>query len=656
MLPEPRPESTAVSKDARIRHGIHALALAASTALALLVLACLAFPDAFPWAARVFAGCGFLFTVGVTVRTDRRRSHDVSRSLKELEQDFIDLERSDFAQRLVWRGDVATGSLVRRVNHVLDDLDRQRAHWRAFFDTAIDAILVIDARGTIQSANSATEDMFGWSKDELIGHNVSKLMPSPHAEEHDGYLRRARGDGDSHVIGRVREITAMRRDGSMFPGHLAVSRMMVDGQTFFTGIVRDMTPIKALEDELRQHAHALEVAHARAVEATASKSAFLANMSHEIRTPMTAILGFVDLLGDADTSESQRQDYLETVRTNGQHLLALINDILDLSKVEAGKVDVERIEVSLPKLVRDLNRLYGARASEKGLALEFLTEGDVPRTILTDPIRLQQILANLIGNALKFTEVGGVNVRVRSSTRGGESQLHFAVHDTGIGMTDEQTQRLFDPFTQAESSTTRRFGGTGLGLTISRRLAQLLGGDVTIESTTGLGSIFTLTIDPGHVVGAETMRHLFESGAHMPVTADDTEPTPTLEGRVLLAEDNAVNQRLVVRMVEKLGLEVHTVEDGAAAVHAALDARDEGRPFDVVLMDMMMPTMDGYEATRVLRQAGYGESIVALTANAMSGDRERCLEAGCDEFLAKPIDRPALYRVLRKVLERAAAL
>jgi signal transduction histidine kinase/ActR/RegA family two-component response regulator len=454
------------------------------------------------------------------------------------------------------------------------------------------------------------------------------------------------------VVGHGRELMGLRRNGEVFPIHIAVSRMSIDGEVYFTGLIRDISSQKQIEQELRAQTEALEAANARALEATAAKSAFLANMSHEIRTPMTAILGYVDLLRDTDTTEEQRAEYLDTVRANGQHLLRLINDILDLSKVEADRVEVEHLEVSLTGLIHEVEKLVASKAREKGLSLEFAATGELPRTIRTDPVRLRQILVNLIGNAIKFTESGGVQVYVRAGHRAGEPILHFAVHDTGIGMTEEQIGRLFRPFSQGDASTTRRYGGTGLGLTISRRLARLLGGDIEVESTPGLGSVFTVSIDAGVTLGDDSIRDLRSpDGDEAPTDGEDTDEG--LTGRVLVAEDNAVNQKLVRRLLERLGLEVEVADDGAAAVRKALNARDERNVHDLVLMDMLMPVVDGYEATRMLRDEGYPSPIVALTANTMAGDRDRCLAAGCDDFLAKPIERPELLRVLRQTLSAA---
>ena len=601
--------------------------------------------------ALIGAGVAFLTIMALTgcviLLLQSRLWNRLTRMTRQLDS----IERGESSARIDVSMDDEVGRLGHAVNDLLDRVETERTRWRSVIETAAEAIIIIDSMGSIRTFNPAAERMFGYEAADMIGRNVSTLMPSPHAEQHDDHIDRYLQTGNPNVVGHGREMVALRRNGEVFPIHIAVSRMSIDGDVYFTGLIRDISGQKRIEHELRAQAEALEAANARALEATAAKSAFLANMSHEIRTPMTAILGYVDLLSDEAPTEEQRDEYLDTVRANGQHLLRLINDILDLSKVEADRIEVERLEVSLSGLILEAQKLVAPRALEKGLGLEFVAKGELPRTIRTDPVRLRQILVNLVGNAIKFTESGGIEVYVRAGHRSGQPVLHFAVHDTGIGMTDDEIGRLFRPFTQGDASTPRRFGGTGLGLTISRRLAQLLGGDIEVESSPGLGSVFTVSIDPGVMPGDDTIRELGAS-ARDTGSADDG-AGEQLVGRVLVAEDNAVNQKLVRRILEKRGLEVEVADDGAAAVRRALDARDEQRIHDLVLMDMLMPVVDGYEATRMLREEGYPSPIVALTANAMAGDRDRCLAAGCDDFLAKPIERDELSRVLHHVFSAA---
>ncbi len=405
----------------------------------------------------------------------------------------------------------------------------------------------------------------------------------------------------------------------------------------------------SLEQRVADRTAALAQALQQVREADEAKSRFLANVSHEIRTPMTAILGFTDLLLDPSSTESDKLNAAQTIRRSGEHLMSLINDILDLSKIEQGKLQVERRKVSVPQILREVLELLDVRARERSLTLAVEIDGEIPETIESDPLRLRQILVNLVGNAIKFTEHGGVRIVVSADRD--KQQITFRVIDTGIGMSPEQLERVFKPFTQADASTTRRFGGTGLGLTISRHLARLLGGDLIARSTPGAGSEFILTLATGPLDGVQMIRTLPQS------TCDPPPPgvpkVPRLEGRVLLVEDGPDNQRLFTYLLRKAGVEVDVAGDGRQGVEMALRARDEGRPYDLILMDMQMPVMDGYEATRHLRQAGYRRPIVAMTAHAMKGELDRCLEAGCDHYLSKPIRRDVFLREVAGWIRRA---
>ena len=415
---------------------------------------------------------------------------------------------------------------------------------------------------------------------------------------------------------------------------------------------------RELQDANRHLLRALRSAGktvARVRSDSVTKSEFLASVSHEVRTPLTAILGYMDLLaegcpGQCAFGKTSAHSHIATVTRNAEHLLHVINDILDFSKIEAGKLDVERITCSPIQVVAEVSELMRVRAAGRSLALDVISDGPVPTSIVTDPTRLRQILLNLLGNAIKFTPAGCVQLVVRlhnPSPDAVEPALEFEVRDTGIGMTAEQLQTLFQPFTQAERSTSRRFGGTGLGLAISKQLVEKLGGTITVESKPGQGSVFRARVAIGKLDGVEMLTSCDFGPLHRLSARADVQ-MPRLRGRVLLAEDGPDNQRLIDFVLRKAGLNVVLESDGRGAVEAALAARDAGGPFDIVLMDMQMPVLDGYEATRKLRESGYDGAIIALTAHALSHDRDKCLAAGCDDYVAKPIDRRQLLATIQR--------
>jgi signal transduction histidine kinase/CheY-like chemotaxis protein len=389
----------------------------------------------------------------------------------------------------------------------------------------------------------------------------------------------------------------------------------------------------------------LERAGEEAIAANAVKSAFLANMSHELRTPLTAILGFTDASLDQLEPGSEKWKWLEIVRRNGQHMLELVNDILDLSRIEAGKLDLERTRVSPFELIAEVATLMRVRAEARGVELAVHFTTPLPEFIETDPRRARQILINLVGNAIKFTEVGTVTLSVALVHDDRGPRIEIEVADTGIGMTDAQRLALFAVFTQGDSSTSRKYGGSGLGLAISQSLAAKFGGAICAESTLGVGSMFRFSIPTGVRADAPCVTRALESvlaDMSARATGSATSVGQCAGRRVLVAEDGRDNQVLIAMLLRRAGATVAIVGDGQSAVERALEADREDAPYDVVLMDMQMPVLDGLAATRALRARGYPHRIVALTANAMAGDRDRCIAAGCDDFVAKPIDKDAL--------------
>ena len=399
-------------------------------------------------------------------------------------------------------------------------------------------------------------------------------------------------------------------------------------------------------EELTQLNRQLTLEKDRAEAASRAKSAFLANMSHEIRTPMTAIVGYADLMLEPGQSLSDRQDCLQVIRRNGRHLLDLINDILDLSKIEAGKMTVEPVPTNLPEVLSDLISLMRPRASAKGLDFALEVEGLLPSRIMNDPLRLRQILMNLTGNAIKFTSTGGIRLRVKLENDSRKPMLRFDVVDTGIGIAADQLPRLFHAFSQADDSMTRRFGGTGLGLAISQRLATLLGGGITVQSTPGKGSTFTVRVATGRLEGVAMLEGVTESILPRPTWAPASTGAVSLQARILLVEDGPDNQRLISLHLRKAGATVEIAANGRIGVDKVFAAQRAGTPFDLILMDMQMPELDGYGATSELRARGVSLPILALTAHAMADDRAKCIAAGCTEYLTKPIDKTFLLKTV----------
>lgn len=397
-----------------------------------------------------------------------------------------------------------------------------------------------------------------------------------------------------------------------------------------------------LEDRVTERTAELAEARDEAINANRIKSAFLANMSHEIRTPLTAIIGFSETLLDSEQSMAERVDSIHTIIRSGKHLLQIINDILDVSKLEAGKVDVEYIPVDIFQLLEDVHSIVYLLAREKGLYFYLDYTFPLPQIIVSDPLRLKQVLINLCNNAIKFTNHGTVRIKVAFCDKTGK--LVLKVIDTGVGLAPAQQAHIFDAFSQADISTSRQFGGTGLGLYLSRQLANRLGGDILVESTLDVGSCFTVSIEPGPLDKQKFVTHI-------PSTKKDCKPSITseyryLSGTVLVAEDNIDNQKLTSLLITKIGAQVDIAENGQKAVEKALS-----REYDLILMDMQMPVMSGPEATRHLRDLGYRGPIVALTANAMKADVDSCMSAGCDGFVSKPIQREQLYNLLAQHLQ-----
>lgn len=483
-----------------------------------------------------------------------------------------------------------------------------------------DSILLTDFEGFIYEANERSVEMFGYSIEELEGVNFSDLRYKPLSEVEDAegvrQLLRSKFWND--------EIQLKNKDGELFYGFVSITWIQRFGKEYLLYKVADISERKQFEADLIA---AKEVAE----RATTAKSEFLATMSHEIRTPMNGVLGMTNILLESELSP-QQQNYVETIKKSGESLLVIINDILDFSKIESGKMLLDSHSVKLKDLMDDVYDLMSVNADKKGLELKVNVDSEVPEAIIGDSTRLRQILVNLTGNAIKFTTSGLVEVDLKWNKQ--DRQLLCSVQDSGIGIPQEQLKKLFESFTQVDSSTTRKYGGTGLGLAICKQLVELMGGDIWVSSKPGVGSTFGFTI-PCTVCHEEA-----EIGSEMEPISEEAQLS---EMNVLLAEDNLVNQQVGYLMLKNMGLEADVVSNGEEVLSAL-----KKKKYDIILMDIHMPEMDGLEATKIIRSKSELDylSIVALTANAFEEDKKKCLDAGMDAFLTKPMQPEELRKVL----------
>ena len=524
-------------------------------------------------------------------------------------------------------------------------LEEDRNRLRNILESMREGVVSADASGRIEYCNPRLLELLGCSAEELEGAQLVETLFESGSDGETNLRPLVAGLRDADHF-QLDGVEVKRQGAKPFPATVKVKVLhAADAVVGFVILIEDLTEAQQAKLEIDRARIQAEAAE----RATAAKAEFLANMSHEIRTPMTAILGYVDLLADASLDRETFEEYHGIIQRNGQHLLAIVNDILDLSKAEAGGVEIEEVEVDVRALVQDVSDLARQRADEKQLALEVIAEGKLPAKIESDPTRLKQILINLVGNAIKFTETGSVVIRVVGDES--ESELRIRVEDTGVGMNEDQQARIFEAFSQAEASTSRRFGGTGLGLAISRQLARLLGGDIRVTSALNVGSQFEVCLPIAESVEWEDAQAMFGAPEQAPAP-----PTPATESRsydlrVLVVDDTRDNRVLLSRILSKVGCTVSTAENGQQAIDLVLGRSTNERPtFDLILMDMFMPVKDGYTASAELRTEGYEGTIVALTANASDVDRQRCLEAGCDNHLSKPISKSRLMAQLESVL------
>ena len=451
-------------------------------------------------------------------------------------------------------------------------------------------------------------------------------------------------DSDEPVLG-VEAQPMLMIGGRMVQPWLEVSAapMLIDGRRHVIAAIRDITERKLAQGQLEEAKDAAEAA-------SRAKTSFLANMSHEIRTPLTAILGFAEMLTDTDSPPDEQREWLDAISRNAKHLLLLINDVLDVAKIEADKLVLTNSKGSLVSVIGDVASMLRTRAHQKGLSLSIEYRSPLPATITIDRPRLRQVLVNLVGNAIKFTEHGGVTVAAAflPDWRNGGPAVQIDVIDTGVGIDAASLEHLFDPFYQADASASRKRGGTGLGLAITRRIVEMMGGTITVQTAPNEGSAFSITLPTGSLEGVAILSKPDESVAQDAAEAPLADAQRLDDVRILLAEDGPDNQRLISALLERAGASVTVVANGRLAVERVM-----AEPFDLVLMDMQMPEMDGYQAARLLRQSAYAGPILALTAHAMSGDREECLSAGCTDYLTKPIDRNRLISAVAVHVGRA---
>ena len=528
---------------------------------------------------------------------------------------------------------------------------------RAIVDNAVDGIISINELGIMESFNPAAEQLFGYSREEVIGQNVNLLMPEPYRGEHDGYLSDYQRTGEKKIIGIGREVEARRKDGSTFPIELSVSETPTPKGGVFTGLIRDISERKKFETLLKQ-------ARKVAEEANMAKSAFLANMSHEIRTPMNGVLGVLELLQTSTQLDENQKELTDMASESARSLLTIINEILDFSKIEAGQVTLETIPFNLPKMINNIAELMEQLATSQSNNLKCFIQDDVPVRVAGDPVRLRQVLVNLISNAIKFTHAGEVNVNVTLAEDNGERViLRFEVKDTGIGIPPDKQAGLFSAFNQADDSVSRKFGGTGLGLSISKQLAELMGGEIGVNSSEGGGSTFWFTaqfekvaeqdqqqsIEGDTKETAETVKPVGSASVSVPADEENLQQ----EGRlILVAEDNVTNRNIIGRQLKMLGYQYQMASDGKEAL-----AMWQEKPYWLVLCDCHMPEMDGYELARTIRQEekdkGKGRMpIIAITASALQDDKDKCLAAGMDGYLSKPMAMNDLELMLQKWLDK----
>ena len=589
-----------------------------------------------------------------------QRTADLSRANQALQAEVAERQRAQehLNQRAteLRAAQQAQARIAQDLAELVGQLRASEARSRGILETALDGIITIDHHSRIVEFNPAAERIFGRRRDDVLGKPIDELIIPPELRAaHRQGMARFLTDGVGPILGQRIELTAQHADGHTFPVDLAVTVIRQDGPPLFTGLVRDIT-------ERLRAAEALRTAKEAAEAASKAKGEFLANVSHEIRTPMNGILGMTELALATDLAPEQR-DYLQMVKASADALLGILNDILDFSKIEAGKLDLDPTEFAFRDFLADTLRALSLRAHAKDLELAYHVGPDVPDRLIADPVRLRQVLVNLVGNALKFTSEGEVVVTVglqsaecgvridrprpedvgkplpSSTLQSAICNLHFSVRDTGIGIPAEKLQAIFEPFIQADSSTTRQYGGTGLGLTITTRLLERMGGRLQVESAVGQGSTFHFTL-------------ALEVPACSPSRLLPRRPPDLADVPVLVVDDNATNRRILEELLVSWRMKPATAADGPAALAELERAAAQGQPYPLALLDACMPGMDGFALAAEVRRRPHltAVSLLMLSSADRPGEAARCRELGIPLYLTKPVNQSELQEGLRKVL------
>ena len=509
--------------------------------------------------------------------------------------------------------------------HTVKQLEMSQAQQTALFECLTDAIIICDGKGVITFFSRQATEMFGYHVDEMLNKNITELMANDLAQQHGQYMAEYQSTGTSKIVGQNRELIARKKNGEFFPISLVINELAPLSKRSFVGIITDITHIKQREKDLQD-------AKIQAESAVLAKSAFLANTSHEIRTPMNGIYGILQLL-ESEPLSPKGQHLLQQATYSTKALMSIINDILDFSKIEAGKLNIENLPFEVSGLLAHIESDMAMYAQNKGLTFKLVNTIEHDQWY-GDALRIRQILINLMSNAIKFTEQGTVTLSCSTETwLNNTHALTFVINDTGIGMSKSTIDKLFERFEQADNSTTRKFGGTGLGMSIVLSLTTLMGGKIKVKSEEGVGTTFTITL---------------------PLKQADTQPDPSsvtrqvaqsLEGlRILVAEDNPVNQIVVLAMLDKQGIDTTLANNGLEALKLA-----QQHDFDLILMDIQMPEMDGLTAFKHIKEFKPNQSIIALTANVMNEDVEHYFKTGFAEVIGKPIDQRTLIDKIHSV-------